>query len=138
MRSINAMTRRLHRRGQLGAAMVLVMVFLSLSLLALTMLFDRTRLLFAFQERAVRISGSEDGVEKALGIAIARMRSGVPADTPYACQLKLRSDDGDDVEIYHVIHTKVAVDRWSLEAFPSGTAIEDCPAIFSTSCPVSP
>jgi hypothetical protein len=118
--------------------MVLVMVFLSLSLLALTFLFDRTRLLFAFQERGLRIAGSEDGVEKALGIAIARMRSGVPADSTYACQLKLRSSDGDDVEIYHVIHTKVAADRWSVEAFPSGTEIENCPPLFTTSCPVSP
>jgi hypothetical protein len=36
------------------------------------------------------------------------------------------------------MHTKVAVDRWSIEAFPSGTEIEDCPALFTTSCPVSP
>jgi len=121
-----------------GAAMVLVVIFLSLSLMALTVLFDRTRLLFAFQEQQIRITASENGVEKALGIAIARMRSGVPADNTYACQLKLRSEDGSDVEIYHVIHTKIATDRWTLEAFPSGSEIEDCPALFTTSCPVGP
>ena len=118
--------------------MVLVMVFLSLSLMALTALFDRTRLLFAFQEQEARIDGSEDGVEKALGIAMARMRSGVPADNTYACQLKLRSDDGSSVETYQVIHTKIAADRWTIEAFPSGGEIEDCPELFATSCPVSP
>ena len=118
--------------------MVLVMVFLCLSLLALTGLFDRTRLLFAFQEQSARIVGSESGVEKALGIAIARMRSGTPEDDSYSCQLKLRSEDGSSVETYHVIHTKIAADRWTLEAFPSGTEIDDCPTLYTTSCPVAP
>jgi hypothetical protein len=125
-------------RPERGAAMILVMVFLTLSLIALTLMFDRTRLLFAFQEQAARIAGSENGVEKALGIAIARMRSGVPADASFACQLKLRDADGSDVELYHVVHTKIAADRWTLEAFPSGSEIDDCPSLFTTSCPVSP
>ena len=118
--------------------MMLVMVFLTLSLIALTLLFDRTRLLFAFQEQAARITASENGVEKALGIAIARMRSGVPPETPYSCQILLRDEDGSSVETYHVIHTEIAAERWTLEAYPSGAEIDDCPALFTTSCPVGP
>ena len=127
-----------HKPSERGVAMVLVMVFLCLSLLALTTLFDRTRLLFAFQEQAARIDGSESGVERALGIAIARLRSGTPDDDTFSCQLKLRNDDGSDVEIYHVIHTKIAADRWTLEAFPSGSEIANCPTLYTTSCPVGP
>jgi hypothetical protein len=138
MRPTHARRDRSNARREHGAAMMLVMVFLTLSLIALTLLFDRTRLLFAFQEQAARITGTENGVEKALGIAIARMRSGVPGESPFSCQISLRDEDGSNVEIYHVIHTEIATDRWTLEAFPSGSEIDDCPALFTTSCPVSP
>jgi len=121
-----------------GVAMVLVMVFLCLALMTLTALFDRTRRLFAFEEQSARIDGSQDGVEKALGIAIARMASGTPEDDSYSCQLKLRSDDGSDVETYHVLHTRIAPNRWTIEAYPSTGEIERCPTQFTTSCPVGP
>lgn len=125
-------------RGSRGAAMILVMVFLTLSLLSLTYGLERTRQLFAFEEQADRVAVSEDGVEKALGMGIARLRSGVPGDASYACELKLRSSDGADVESYHVLYTQVASNRWSVEAYPSGTDIIDCPDVFATTCPVSP
>lgn len=125
-------------RGSRGAAMILVMVFLTLSLLSLTYGFERTRQLFAFEEQADRVAVSENGVEKALGIGIARLRSGVPDDASYACQLKLRSSDGEDVESYDVLYTQVASNRWSVEAYPSAGDIINCPDVFATSCPVSP
>ncbi|NJN40144.1 MAG: hypothetical protein HC807_03785, partial [Gammaproteobacteria bacterium] len=74
--------------------------------------------------------------EKALGIGIARLRSGLPEDSSYACQLKLRDADGSSVERYHVFYTQVSTDRWNVEAYPSGTDIVDCPDVFTASCPL--
>lgn len=127
--------RRAHERG---AAMVLVMVFLLLSLVTLSYCFEGTRQLFAFEEQSLRIAASEDGVEKALGIGIARLRSGIPADSNFSCRLKLRDDDGSDVETYDIIYTQLASDRWTVEAVPSTIEIADCPDLFTTSCPVTP
>jgi hypothetical protein len=129
----------IRRRGdQRGAAMVLVMVFLLLALMSLTYCFDNTRQLFAFEEQALRIGASEDGIERALGIGIARLRSGVPADSSYSCRVKLRDSGGSDVETYDIIYTQVALDRWTVEAVPSSIELEDCPGLFSASCPVAP
>jgi hypothetical protein len=121
-----------------GAAMMIVMVFLTLALMSLGYGFERTRQLFAFEESSHRIAATDDGVEKALGIGIARLRSGVPDDDSFGCQLKLRDADGSSVERYHVFYTKVATDRWNVEAYPSGSDIVDCPDVFTTSCPVGP
>lgn len=118
--------------------MIIVMVFVTLSLLSLGYGFERTRQLYAFEEQADRIDLSESGVEKALGIGIARLRSGLPGDSSYACQLKLRSSDGTAVDSYHVLYTQVASNRWSVEAYPSGSDIVDCPDVFAISCPVGP
>lgn len=124
--------------GSRGAAMVLVMVFLTLSLLSLTYGFERTRQLFAFEEQADRVAAAESGVHKALGIGVARLRSGVPGDTSYACQLKLRSGDGKAIDSYDVLYTQVTGNRWSVEAYPSAADIVDCPDVFAASCPVGP
>ena len=126
------------RARERGAAMVLVMVFLLLSLITLSYCFENTRQLFAFEEQALRIGAAEDGVEKALGIGIARLRSGVPADSTFSCRLKLRDSTGDDVDAYDIIYTQLASDRWSVEAVPSTIEIDDCPDLFTTSCPVAP
>jgi hypothetical protein len=120
-----------------GAAMVIVMVFITLSLLSLTYGFERTRQLFAFEEQAVRIAGSENGVEKALGIGIARLRSGVPDDNSYSCRLKLRNSGGG-VARYDVIYTKVSSNHWTVEAYPGTSQLDDCPDVFAASCPVAP
>jgi len=127
-----------HRTQEHGAAMVLVMVFLFLALMSLTYCFENTRQLFAFEEQALRIGASESGVEKALGIGIARLRSGVPEDSNYSCRLKLRDSDGSNVDTYHIIYAKLALDRWTVEAVPSSIEIADCPELFTTSCPVTP
>jgi hypothetical protein len=128
-----------HRNArERGAAMLLVMVFLLLALMALSYGFEGTRQLFAFEEQALRIGTAEDGVEKALGIGIARLRSGVPADSNFSCRVRLRDSDGTDVESYDVIYTQLASDRWSVEAVPSTIDIDDCPDVFATSCPVAP
>lgn len=129
---------RTGQRHSRGAAMLIVMVFLTLSLLSLGYGFERTRLLYAFEEQSTRIGASENGAEKALGIGIARLRSGVPEDTTYACQLKLRDATGASVERYHVYYARIDTDRWTVEAYPSGTEIDDCPDSFTTSCPVAP
>jgi hypothetical protein len=126
------------RAQERGAAMVLVMVFLLLSLMTLSYCFEGTRQLFAFEEQSLRIAASEDGVEKALGIGIARLRSGVPADSNFSCRVNLRDDDGSDVATYDIIYTQLASDRWTVEAVPSTVEIADCPDLFTTSCPVTP
>jgi hypothetical protein len=126
------------RAQERGAAMVLVMVFLLLSLMTLSYCFEGTRQLFAFEEQSLRIAASEDGVEKALGIGIARLRSGVPADSNFSCRVKLRNDDGSNVETYDLIYTQLASDRWTVEAVPSAIEIAECPDLFTTSCPVTP
>jgi hypothetical protein len=126
------------RARERGAAMVLVMVFLLLALTTLTYCFENTRQLFAFEEQALRVGASESGVERALGIGLARLRSGVPADSNFSCRVKLRDGDGSNVETYDIIYTQVAFDRWSVEAVESSVELDECPELFTTSCPVTP
>ena len=124
--------------GERGAAMVLVMVFLLLALMALSYGFEGTRQLFAFEEQSLRIGAAEDGVEKALGIGVARLRSGVPSDSGFSCRIRLRDSAGTEVESYDIIYTQLVSDRWSVEAVPSTIEIDNCPDVFTTSCPVAP
>jgi len=135
-RAKTSSTTNAHARER-GAAMVLVMVFLLLALMALSYGFEGTRQLFAFEEQALRIGTAENGVEKALGIGIARLRSGVPPDSNFSCRVRLRDSEGTAVESYDVIYTQLAFDRWSVEAVPSTIEIDDCPDVFTTSCPVA-
>jgi len=118
--------------------MMLVMVFLLLALMTLSYCFERTRQLFAFEDQSLRIGASDDGIHRALGIGIARLRSGVPPDSSYSCRVKLRNEVGDDVEKYDVIYTEVMAGRWTVEAVPSTIELDDCPNLFTTSCPVVP
>jgi hypothetical protein len=138
MRNATILTRSHRQMRQRGAAMVLVMVFLLLALMTLAYCFERTRQLFAFEERSLSVAASDNGIERALGIGIARLRSGVPTDPNFSCSVKLRDGAGDGIESYDVIYTEVTSGRWSVEAVPSTIDIDECPDLFTASCPVTP
>ena len=124
------------RNRQSGIAMTSTMVFLLLALLALMGSFQRLRAVMQLEEAALRVPSTSDGVAEALGIAVARMHTGVPSDSPYACRERLRSSDGDDVLAFRITHTRVADDHWLLSAEASNAADSDCPSVFSESCPL--
>jgi hypothetical protein len=138
MSNTAALTGNHRKTRQRGAAMVLVMVFSLLALMTLAYCFERTRQLFAFEERSLRLAASDSGVERALGIGIARLRSGTPADSTFSCSVKLRDSAGHGIESYDVIYTEVMSGRWSVEAVPSTIDIDECPDLFTASCPVAP
>ena len=116
--------------------MTSTMVFLLLALLALMASFESLHSVMQLEESALRIPSSSDGLPEALGIAVARMHTGVPPDSPYTCRERLRSSDGDDVLTFRVTHTRVADDHWTLAAEASNAEDPDCPAVFEDSCPL--
>jgi hypothetical protein len=124
------------RAEQRGFALTSTMVFLLLALIASMASFERLRAVVHLEESALRVPSASDGVSEALGIALARMHTGVPSDSPYTCRERLRSSDGDDVLAFTITHTRVADDHWTLSAVSSAAAVDDCPPAFSDSCPL--
>jgi hypothetical protein len=116
--------------------MTSTMVFLLLALLALMASFERLQAVMQLEESALRIPSTSDGVAEALGMAVARMHTGLPPDSPYTCRQRLRSSDGDDVLSFRVTHTRVADDHWTLAAEASNSADPDCPPVFTDTCPL--
>jgi hypothetical protein len=119
-----------------GTAMTSTMVFLVIAALALMGSLDGLQQLSRLEEAALRVPSSSDGTPEAMGIAIARMHTGLPPDSPYTCRTRLRSTDGSSVLGFLVTHTRLADDRWSLAVAPSNVAETDCPSSFTDTCPL--
>jgi hypothetical protein len=122
--------------SQRGAAMVSTMVFLVIALLALVGSFERLHNVVQLEESSLRVASDSDGTAEALGIALARMHTGVPSESPYACRTRLRSSDGHSALAFRITHTQTGTDRWLVSTQPSADALEDCPATFSQACPL--
>jgi hypothetical protein len=122
--------------GERGMALVVVVVFVFLSLLALSASYNRVHQAFVLEQSSDRIASGSDGVDRALGVAIARFHTGVPSTSPYECRLRLRTTDGSAMLAFKITHAKLDIDSWTVKAEPSTTTLEDCPANYSTSCPL--
>ena len=119
-----------------GTAMTSTMVFLVIAALALSGSFNGLQQLSRLEESALRVPSSSDGRAEAMGIAIARMHTGVPPDSPYTCRSRLRSSDGKHVLKFLVTHTRLADDRWSVNVAPSDLDDAECPVSFADACPL--
>jgi hypothetical protein len=125
---------RRRRPGESGLALIVVITFMFITFLALTASFDVIHQALVMEESSDRIASGSDGVDRALGIAIARLHSGVPAMSPYECRLRLRSTDGSTMIPYKITHTQLDSDSWTVKAEPSSATLDDCPASFETEC----
>lgn len=123
-------------RGQNGVALLLVVVFIFISLMTMSGTYQVIQQAYAFEESSDRIASGSDGTERALGIAIARLHSGIPALSPYECRLRLRSSDGSSLEDFKLTHVQLDVDSWTVHAEPTTDPIELCPGRYSTICPL--
>lgn len=119
-----------------GTAMTSTMVFLVIAALALLGSLDGLRHLSRLEEIALRVPSSSDGTAEAMGIAIARLHTGVPPENPYACRTRLRSSDGSSVLAFTVTHTRLTDDRWSVSVAASNAVTSDCPSSFADTCPL--
>ncbi len=118
-------------------AMTSTMVFLFLALSALAASFERLHGLLQLEESSLRVATGSDGVAEALGMAIARMHTGLPPDSAYVCRERLRSSDGEETLAFRITHTRIADDHWIVSVEPSGADDPDCPSFFDTSCVVA-
>jgi len=121
-----------------GYAMVVIMVFISVSFLTLTAAYQDMHQLFVFEESSDRLPSTSDGIQEALGVGLAKLQTGEPtvdASDHYRCDLKLRESDGDLVK-YLLTYRKRPNNLWWLRAEPAGTTQPDCPVVFSdVACP---
>lgn len=123
-------------RRQRGVALIIVMVFVFMSLLMMSGTFELIHQAYVFEESSDRIAGGSDGTEHALGIAIARLQSGIPGTSPYVCRLRLRSTDGSSIEDFKLTHVQLDQDSWTVHAEPTTDSDPTCASHFETSCPL--
>jgi hypothetical protein len=123
-------------RAERGTAMTSTMVFLVIALLASMTAFSQLHQVIRLERSSLRVSSTSDGAAEALGLAVARLHTGIPPESPYTCRTRLRSSDGADVLAFHVTHTQLAADRWSVSAQASAVEIDDCPSAFADECPL--
>jgi len=116
--------------------MLMVLVFIAISLMAMSAGYERLRHVTIAEAAGDRIAEDGDGSSEALGVAIARLQTGVPPEDPYTCRIRLRSSDGAQPLDFDVIHASIATDRWSVEARPADDSQPACPATFADSCPL--
>ncbi len=126
------------RRADAGYAMVIVMVFVTLSSALVAEAYDRMHQLFVFEETSDRLPSTSDGIQEALGAGLARLQTGEPTvngNDRYQCDLTLRDSAGDVVK-YQLTYTKLTDNEWSLRARPAAAALPACPASFTDiACP---
>ena len=91
---------------------------------------------YVFEESSDRIASGSDGTERALGIAIARLQSGIPDTSPYVCGLRLRSSDGSNIEDFKLTHVQLDQDSWAVHAEPTTDSLQSCASRFASSCPL--
>lgn len=130
---------RVSRRTEAGYAMVVVMIFTTLTLFSLMTSYEQLHQLFRFEETSDRIPSSSDGIQEALGHGLARLAAGEPkvgGNNRYECSLRLRDSSGA-VARYRLEYRKLANNEWWLEAEANGPATPVCPAAFTAvSCPL--
>ena len=124
------------RRERRGVALVVVLIFVFISLLTMSATYQSIQQAYRFEESSDRIASGSDGTERALGIAIARLQSGIPALSPFECRLRLRSSDGSSIEDFKLTHTQLDVDSWTVYAEPTSDTLDLCPGKYTESCPL--
>jgi hypothetical protein len=112
------------------------MVFLVISGFALLGSLEGLMQLSRLEESALRVPSTSNGSSEALGLAVARMHTGIPPETPYTCRTRLRSSDGEQVLKFAVTHTLLVDGRWSVSVTPSSAEMDDCPMSFADACPL--
>ena len=127
---------RVAREEQSGTALTSTMVFLLISSFALLWSLDGLMQLSRLEESSLRVPASSNGSAETLGLAVARLHTGVPAENPYICRTRLRSSDGHHVLRFAVTHTQLPDGRWSVSVAPSNIDVEDCPTSFAEACPL--
>jgi len=120
--------------GARGMAILMVLVFIAISLLAVTSGYERLRQVARSESVLDRVPVGGDGVDEILGVAVARLQTGVPPADDYTCRDRVLSSDGRSAVDYDVTHTKIAADRWAVSAVPSSASYVECPSAFVDEC----
>ena len=118
--------------------MLPVLVFVLLSFATLSAAYEQLHQLFLFEGLSDRVPASSDGVQEALGHAIARLSTGEPtvnASNRHICKLRLPDDSGALVD-YRINYRKRANNEWRVEVEPPQGNETLCATHFtSVACP---
>ncbi len=117
-------------------ALVMVVVFTFVSLMTMSATYEAIHQAYVLEKSADRIDAGTDGTERAIGIAVARLQSGIPETSPYTCIMRLRNSDGSSIEDFKVTHTELSQGAWTVYAEPTTDDLIRCPTDFTTECPL--
>ena len=133
-------TKRSVSGGQGGYVLLIVMMFVVSSSFMLATGYERMRSIFAIEEASDRLPSNSDGIQHALGAALARLQTGEPTVDEfdqYSCDLEMRDSEGDLLR-FRLIYTRLMDNRWEVQAEPGASAGTKCPATFTDqTCPAS-
>jgi hypothetical protein len=123
-----------------GYILLIVMMFVVSSSFMLATGYELLRSIFAIEEASDRLPSNSDGIQHALGAALARLQTGEPTVDEfdrYACDLEMR-DSGGDLVRFRLTYTRLMDNRWEVQAEPVMIAGTKCPATFTDqTCPAS-
>ena len=126
--------------GERGYVLLIVMMFVVSSSFMLATGYERMRSIFAIEEASDRLPSNSDGMQHALGAALARLQTGEPSVDEfdrYACDLEMRDSQGELVR-FRLTYTRLMNNRWEVQAEPDVIAGTKCPATFTDqTCPAS-
>jgi len=118
-----------------GSVLVAVQVFLVVGLIVLASSYERLHEALRLETRTETIPASGDGLEQAMGAALARLQTGIPPADDYTCRLRIYDSDTSAPIAFMAHYEKTFTDTWTVRVEVSTTSMTDCPSSFRDVCP---
>jgi len=123
-------------RSQAGFIIVAVQVFVVIAFIVLAPSYQRLHEALRVESKAFASAAGTVTTEQALGVAVARLQTGVPAVDDFPCTLELHDRPADVAHRFAIHYLKTAPHTWQVEATTTPGQDPDCPSVFQASCPV--
>ncbi len=124
-------------RTQEGFILVAVQVFVVIAFIVMLPSYERLHEALRVESEAFASAGGTVAIEQALGVAVARLQTGVPASDDVVCTLDLHDRPAGASNRFRVHYTKTAPEIWQIQATTAAGQDPDCPSVFQAECPVS-
>ena len=119
-----------------GFILVAVQVFVVIAFIVLAPSYELLHEALRVESEAFASASGAVTIEQALGVAVARMQTGLPEVDDFLCTLELRDRPAGGANRFGIHYVKTAPETWQVTATTAEGQDPDCPSVFQAQCPV--
>ncbi len=121
-------------RTQRGFIIVAVQVFVVIAFIVLAPSYERLHEALRVESEAFASVSGAVTIEQALGVAVARLQTGLPSADDFPCTLELRDRPAGLAQRFAIHYLKTGPETWQVQAMTTAGQDPDCPRVFQTQC----